>query len=162
MREPTIFWWPGTLKPGVVMDMGTTMDLLPTFCSLSHTPLPDDRVYDGYDISPLLLGTGSGERECVFYYRGEQVYAVRKGHYKAHFITQLEYNSETAHPITQPALDIKNTPTVLEQPLLYNLSVDPGEKYNIAEEHPEVIQEIRSVLAEHLSTLVEVENQLEK
>ena len=162
MREPTIFWWPGNLKPGVVMEMGCTMDLLPTFCSLSHTPLPDDRVYDGYDISPLLLGTGSGERECVFYYRGEQVYAVRKGHYKAHFITQLEYNSETAHPITQPALDIKNTPTVLEQPLLYNLSVDPGEKYNIAEEHPEVIQEIRSVLAEHLSTLVEVENQLEK
>ena len=162
MREPTIFWWPEHLKAGVVMDMGTTMDLLPTFCSLSGTALPGDRVYDGYDISPLLLGTGKGEREVVFYYRGEQVYAIRKGDYKAHFITQLEYGSPTAHPITQPVMEIKNTPTVLDQPLLYNVSIDPGEKYNIADEHPEVIQEIKKVLEEHLSTIVEVENQLEK
>lgn len=162
MREPTIFWWPGHLKPGVVMEMGCTMDLLPTFCSLSSTPLPDDRVYDGYDLSPLLLGTGKGEREVVFYYRGEQVYAVRKGHYKAHFITQLEYGSPTAHPITQPAVDIKNTPTVLDQPLLYNLSIDPGERYDIADDHPEVIEEIRKVREEHLLTLEKVENQLEK
>ena len=41
-------------------------------------------------------------------------------------------------------------------------NIDPGEKYNIAEEHPEVIQEIRKVLEEHLLTLEEVENQLEK
>jgi arylsulfatase A-like enzyme len=162
MREPTIFWWPGNLKPGVVMDMGTTMDLLPTFCSLSSTPLPDDRIYDGCDISPVLLGTGKGEREVVFYYRGQQVYAIRKGNYKAHFITQLEYGSATAHPITDPPMDIVNTPTLLEQPLLYDVNIDPGEKYNIAEDHPEVIAEIRKVLEEHLLTLEEVENQLEK
>ena len=29
MREPTVFWWPGHIKTGVVTDMGTTMDLLP-------------------------------------------------------------------------------------------------------------------------------------
>lgn len=162
MREPTIFWWPEKLKPGVVMEMGTSMDLLPTFCSLSNTTLPQDRIYDGYDISPVLLGTGTGEREVVFYYRGEQVYAVRKGDYKAHFITQLEYGSATAHPITIPEMDIQNTPTVLEQPLLYNLSVDPAEKYNIADQHPELISEIRIVLEKHLKTIKVVENQLEK
>ena len=161
MREPTVFYWPGHLKSGVVTEMGTTMDLLPTFCSLSGTPLPDDRVYDGYDISPVLLGTGPGERECVFYYRGEKVYAVRKGHYKAHFITQLEYGSKTAHPITNPQVDILNKPTVLEEPLLYNLSIDPGEKYNIAADHPEVIEEIRQVLKEHLAGVERVESHLE-
>ena len=144
------------------MEMGTTMDLLPTFCSLSNTPLPQDRIYDGYDISPVLLGTGPGEREVVFYYRGQQVYAVRKGNYKAHFITQLEYGSKTAHPITTPEMDVASTPTVLEQPLLYNLSHDPGEKYNIAEDHPEIIAEIRNVLDEHLKTVKEADNQLEK
>jgi hypothetical protein len=51
---------------------------------------------------------------------------------------------------------------VLEQPLLYNLSIDPAEKYNIAEEHPEVIAEIRKVLEEHLAGLEPAENQLEK
>lgn len=162
MREPTVFWWPGKLKSGVVMEMGTTMDLLPTFCALSGTELPDDRIYDGYDISPVLTGTGHGERELVFYYRGEKVYAVRKGDYKAHFIIQNEYRSQTAHPITNPMIEITNSPTVLEDPLLYNLSLDPGEKYNIAEEHPEIISDIKQELEKHLATLEPVENQLEK
>ena len=162
MREPTIFWWPGRLKTGPVMEMATTMDLLPTFCSLSSTKLPDDRVYDGYDISPLLFGTGESGRDEVFYYRGQQVYAIRKGDYKAHFITQLEYESRTAHLYTDPEIEIENTATILETPLLYNLSTDPSEKYNIAGEHPDVVAEIREVLERHKKTLVPVENQLEK
>ncbi len=162
MREPTVFWWPGKLKSGVVMEMGTTMDLLPTFCALSGAKLPNDRIYDGYDISPLLMGTGEGERDVVFYYRGEKVYAVRKGDFKAHFIVQDEYGTQTAHPITNPMIEISNTPNVLEEPLLYNVSVDPAEKYNIAEEHPEIVKEIKQVLNEHLKTITPVENQLEK
>jgi arylsulfatase A len=162
MREPTVFWWPGKIKQGVVMDMATTMDLLPTFCNLSGTKLPDDRVYDGYDISPLIFGTGKSKRDVVFYYRGQKVYAIRKGDYKAHFITQNEYGSQTAHPVTNPPMEITNIPTVHETPLLYNVNVDPSEKFNIAEEHPEIIAEIRKVLEEHLAGIEPVENQLEK
>ncbi len=162
MREPTVFRWPGKLKKGVVMDMATTMDLLPTFCKLSGTELPNDRTYDGYDISPLLFGTGKSPRDVVFYYRGEQVYAIRKGDFKAHFITQNEYGSQTAHPITDTSMEITDDPTIHETPLLYNVNIDPSEKFNIAEEHPEVIAEIRKVLEEHLAGLEPVENQLEK
>jgi arylsulfatase A len=162
MREPTVFWWPARIKPGVVMDMATTMDLMPTFCKLSGTELPGDRVYDGYDISPLITGTGKSERDVVFYYRGQKVYAIRKGSFKAHFITQNEYGSQTAHPITDPPLEIKNTPTVHDIPLLYNVNIDPSEKYNIAGEHPEVIAEIREILDKHMAGIEPVENQLEK
>ena len=162
MREPTIFWWPGTLETGVVMEMGTTMDLLPTFCELSNTKLPDDRIYDGYDISPVLLGEGESPRDVVFYYRGEQIYAVRKGDYKAHFITQLEYGSKTAHFMPEGEFKVKSSPTHHDPPLLYNVSEDPAEKYNIAEEHPEVIAEIRQIVEEHKETIEPVENQLEK
>ena len=162
MREPAIFWWPGTIKPEVVMEMGTTMDLLPTFCSLSNTKLPGDRVYDGYDISPALFGTGKSPRDIVYYYRDQQVYAIRKGDYKAHFITQLEYGSRTAHLYTDPEVEINNTPTIQDTPLLFNVSIDPSEKYNIAAEHPDVIAEMRKVLEEHQKSVVPVENQLEK
>jgi arylsulfatase A-like enzyme len=162
MREPTVFWWPGKIKQSVVMDMATTMDLLPTFCNLSGTKLPDDRVYDGYDISPLMFGTGKSERDVVFYYRGQKVYAIRKGDYKAHFIIQNEYGTQTAHPVTEPMLEITNSPTVLEEPLLYNVNIDPSEKFNIAEEHPEVIAEIKKILEEHMAGIEPVENQLEK
>lgn len=144
------------------MDMATTMDLFPTFCRLSGTELPADRRYDGYDISPLLFGTGKSPRDVVFYYRGTQVYAIRKGDYKAHFITQTEYGSQTAHPITNPPTEIKNSPTVQETPLLYNLNLDPAEKFNIAEEHPEIIAEIRKTLENHSENTEVVENQLEK
>ncbi|HBE43194.1 MAG TPA: arylsulfatase, partial [Bacteroidales bacterium] len=148
MREPTIFWWPGKIKPGVVMEMGTTMDLLPTFCKLANITLPDDRMYDGYDISTVMFDTGPNPRDVVFYYRDTDVFAMRKGAYKAHFFTQPEYGSSNR--------------TVHDPPLLYNLNVDPSEKHDIAEKHPEIISEIRKILAEHLSTLIPVENQLEK
>jgi arylsulfatase A-like enzyme len=94
MREPTIFWGPGFVKSDVVAELGTTMDLLPTFARLAHVPLPSDRIYDGYDLYPVLAGTGNSPRDNVFYYRGTEVYAVRKGAYKAHFITKLEYGGE--------------------------------------------------------------------
>ena len=162
MRVPTIFWWPGKIQPGVVMDMGTTMDLLPTFSKLSTTNLPQDREYDGYDISSRLFGTGKSQRDQVFYYRGQQVYAIRKGDFKAHFITQLEYGSQTAHPYTNPAIEIKNSPTILDRPLLYNVSIDPGERFNIADDHPEIIAEIQKILKQHQAGIVPVENQLEK
>jgi len=148
MREPAVFWYPGTVNPQVVMELGTTLDLLPTFCSLANVELPNDRIYDGYDLSPILTGTGESPRDVVYYYRGTEVYAIRKGAYKAHFITQGEYGEPEK--------------TVHEPPLLFNLEVDPSEKVNIAEMHPDVLSEMRKILEDHQSTLTAVENQLEK
>ena len=148
MREPAIFWGPGILKPQVVMELGTTMDLLPTFCSMANVEIPGDRIYDGFDLSPVLKGSGGSPRELVFYYRGEEIYAIRKGAYKAHFITQGEYGP--------PAKELH------DPPLLFNLEVDPSEKTDIAGQHPEVLIEMKRILEEHRATLTEVENQLEK
>ncbi len=162
MRVPTIFWWPGTLEKGMISELGTTMDLLPTFFNLSGTEVPGDRTYDGHDLTSVLKRTEDSPREIVYYYRGEQVFAVRVGDYKAHFKTQPEYGSRTAHPITEPEFQQENMVVEHDPPLLYHLATDPGEKYNVAEEHPEVITEIKNVLAEHQATVKPVENQLVK
>ncbi|UCF35562.1 MAG: sulfatase [Acidobacteriota bacterium] len=146
MREPTLFWWPGRVRPGVVMDMAATMDLLPTFAQLAEAELPEDRVYDGYDLSPLLFGTGPAQRDRIFYYREEQVFAARKGPFKAHFITQSGYGSDG--------------PAVQDPPLLYNLEHDPSEKYDLSSRHPEVIEEIMRMVEEHRNTVVPVVDQL--
>ena len=67
MREPTIFWWPGKVKPGGQMEMGATMDLLPTCCALSGAVAPTDRILDGYNLAPLLQGkTRTSPRDRVF------------------------------------------------------------------------------------------------
>ena len=35
VRVPALFLWPGTVKPGVVLEMGAFFDLLPTFAALA-------------------------------------------------------------------------------------------------------------------------------
>jgi arylsulfatase A-like enzyme len=146
MREPTIFWWPGTISRGVVADMGTTMDLLPTFLDLAGVEPPADRILDGSSLAPALKGLSRHSRSEVFYYRGTEIYAVRKGPFKAHLITQSEYGDD------EP---VRHNP-----PLLYHLEHDPSEKYNVAEDYPDVIAEIEAVTEAHRATLETVPDQL--
>ena len=79
MREPGIAWSPGRVPAGrVTHELACTMDLFATFLKLSGGELPKDRIIDGLDIRPLLLGTGPSPRNVFFYYRGTQLYAARK------------------------------------------------------------------------------------
>jgi arylsulfatase A len=148
MREPAIFWRPGAIKPGVVTEIGSTLDLAPTFWALAGVRAPSDRALDGYDLSPVLLGKGRSPRQTMFYWRGSKLYAVRHGSFKAHFITQPEYGGGPA--------------VAHETPELYNLDHDPSEKWNVAAEHPDVIAEIRRIAEEHRKSIPPVENQLDK
>lgn len=140
MRVPALFWWPGTVQPGTVMDMGSTLDLLPTVAGIAAAEAPTDRVLDGVDLMPALTGTGSSPRNAMFYYRGDTLYAVRQGPFKAHFITEGEYGAgppRTVHPT----------------PLLYHLGEDPGEQFDVSGAHPEVVAEILELVEEHRKTL---------
>ncbi len=149
MREPTIFWWPGRIQPGVVTDMGSTMDLFPTVCKLTGADFPTDRIMDGVDLSRTLFDEEASPRQTMFYYRRTELYAVRKGLYKAHFITEPVY--------------IKgHTPTYHVPPLLFHLGEDPSEKYNIAEDHPDVIADIMQEVERHQAELVIPESQLDR
>ena len=147
-REPTIFWWPGTIPPGVVRDMGSTLDLFPTFSSLAEIDVPKDRLYDGYDLSERLRGRGTSPRNELIYYWGEEIYAARLGDHKMHFTTKTEY--------------VGQQPVHHERPLLHNLEHDPSEKYDIGEDHPEIIAEIRALVEKHKASIKPVETQLVK
>jgi arylsulfatase A len=148
MREPCIMWWPGKIKPGVVHDMGATMDVYTTILTLAGAEVPSDRVVDGLDLSPALFGTGPSPRKKMFYYRGAKLYAVRKGPYKAHFFTRSAYGRDK---------EVQHDP-----PLLYHLGHDPSEKYDISKAHPGVIAEIQKEVASHRANLVRGEDQLAK
>lgn len=149
MREPTYFYWPGNVKPAVVHGMGSTLDILPTIASLTGIELPRDRTYDGYDLSATLTETAESPREEMFFYRLDDIYAVRKGPYKAHFITETDFVPDTNR-------------TEHEPPLLFNVNEDPGERHDIAAEHPEVIAEIKRLVESHETTIEPVENQLNR
>ncbi|MDT7828396.1 sulfatase [Pricia sp. S334] len=147
MREPTIFWSPGSIEPGVVTDLGATMDLFTTFSTLAGAEIPDDRVIDGVDLSGTLFEQRESPRKNMFYYRGTDLYAVRLGDYKVHFVTEGAYGQFGDRQEHDP-------------PLLYHLDHDPSEQFDIAAEHPEIIKEINALVSEHKANLVRGEDQL--
>lgn len=145
MREPCIFWAPGQIAPGVITDIGTTMDLFTTFSVMAGVPIPEDRIIDGMDLSPVLFENKESPRKEMFYYRGDRLYAARVGDYKAHFITQDAYGPEkTEH----------------NPPLLYNLNIDPSEKYDVSKDNPEALEIINKVVKEHNAKMVKGPDQL--
>jgi arylsulfatase A-like enzyme len=127
VREPTLFWWPGKIgSGGISRELGSTLDLLSTIAGLAGATLPDDRPLDSMDLSGVLLENQASPRETFAYYRANEVYAIRHGDWKAHFITEGSFGQGRKR-------------TVHEVPELYHLGHDPGEQYNIADEHPDII-----------------------
>lgn len=151
MREPALAWGPGNVAAGQVChDLATTMDLFTTCISLAGGQVPQDRIIDGLDLTPVLHGSGPSPRDTVYYYRGITLMALRHGPWKAHFFTQGAYGEDSK--IREPHVP----------PLLYNLEVDPSERKNVGPDHPDVIATIQKILAAHQADLVIPPSELEK
>ncbi len=145
MREPTVMWWPGKIKPAIVHEIGSTLDLLPTIVNLAGGDVPNN--LDGYDLAPIFNKGQGSQRNEIIYYRGTEIYAIRMGAYKAHFFSKHGFFGEKIVHAT---------------PLLFDLNVDPGEHYNISVDHPEIIEQILAFKTTHEKTIVPVVNQLER
>jgi arylsulfatase len=138
---PGIAWRPGKINAGSVnREMACSMDLFNTCLTVAEVPIPSGRIIDGVDMGPMLLGKGPGQRNLMIYYNGDEVYAIRKGSYKAHFTTFAGYSKEP--------------PQKHDPPLLFHLPNDPGERFDIAAEHPEVLADIQRELEKYRATLV--------
>ncbi len=148
MREPAIAWWPGKIKPAQVnTNMTTMLDLFPTLASLTGADIPKDRAMDGIDLSPNWLKAAPLPSRPFFYYRGTNLYAVRKDQWKMHLFTQKGYG--------QPK------PDAHEPPWLFNVNIDPGETFNVSTNHPTVVADLLKEIEAHRTTVVPVPSQLE-
>ncbi|WP_417851669.1 sulfatase [Thalassoglobus sp.] len=150
MREPGIAWWPGKIAAGQVsLELASTMDLYTTFITLAGGKVPDDRIVDGLDISPVLFGEGKSPRETMYYYRGTELMAVRYQEWKAHYYTQGAYGADARKREKH------------EVPLLYNLHHDPSERFNLNEKYPEILSKIEKLVKAHRDQLTAPASQLE-
>ena len=140
MRVPGIFWWPGTVEPAVVSGIGSAMDLFATVLSLAGVDASSG--VDAEDLSTTLLTGAPSPREVLFYYRAGELRAVRKGRYKLSFVSEGAYGMPPER-------------TVHEQPLLYDLHADPGERFDIAARNPEVVAAMQKEVEQHRATLAE-------
>lgn len=72
---------PGCRCPAIMLDW------LPTFVRLAGGSVPTDRIIDGKEIGPVLLGTGKRADEEFFFYVGWQLQAHRSGSWKLKLFT---------------------------------------------------------------------------
>lgn len=128
MRVPGIAWWPDKIKPAVTSQLATTMDLFTTALQLAGAQQPTDRVIDGVDLSDLLLSDGKSPRVDMAYYRRDELQAYRLGEWKVHFRVQPDTGGKPG--------------PWLNEPQLYNLEEDPGERYDVASKYPKVLEEL--------------------
>jgi arylsulfatase A len=141
VRVPCLAWWPGTVAPGrTSLELASELDLFTTCLDLAGAKIPEDRPIDGVSLLPLLRGTGPSPRSHVFYYHGSDLFAVRVGPWKIHLKT------------TDPASGNEKA-QVHNPPLLFNLLTDPSERFNVAGQHPEVVEQLLNEVKEHRRNL---------
>lgn len=139
MRVPAIFWWPDSIHPGVVSGIGSTMDIHATALALAGTDVSDS---DGLDLTETLKNGSPSPRESFPYYRAGELRAFRQGAFKIHLITEGAYG-------------MPPTKTVHEHPILHNLANDPSERFDIASERPEIVEDLLRAMDSHRNGMVE-------
>lgn len=140
-RVPAIAWMPGKIKDhSRNQDIVGGLDLMATFAQLAGLKLPDkDRegqpiIFDSYDMSPVLFGTGKSERTAWFYFTEDELTpgAARVGHYKAIFNLRGDDGAHTGGLAVDTNLGWKGASKyVATVPQIFDLWQDPQERYDI-------------------------------
>jgi arylsulfatase len=140
-RVPAIAWWPGKIKAGSRnYDICGGLDFMATFAALGGVPLPKNdlegkpMIFDSYDMSPLLFGTGPWPRETWFYFTEDELTpgAIRYHNYKFVFNLRGDDGAQTGGLAVDSNLGWKGaTKYVATVPQVFDLWQDPQERYDI-------------------------------
>ena len=92
------------------------MDFLPTLSRLTGADTPQDRILDGHDMRSLIFNepNATSPYEAFYYYRRNNLNAVRMGNWKLH----------------------------LDENRLFDLESDIGETQNRYHQHPEIVKQL--------------------
>ena len=131
MREPAIAYMKGKTPVGsLVQSPVSTLDLYASFLKMGGYVFSEKHHLNGRDISHLFFDKkGKIDERPYFYYGPKHLHAVRKGDWKLHVRT----SSQTGKDYFSGKL-----------PLLFNLSIDPSEQYDLSEKYSEKVVELQA------------------
>jgi len=139
-RVPAIAWGPKIKAGSRNNDIVGGLDFMATFAALAGVKLPDkDRasqpmVFDSYDMSPILFGTGKSARTSWFYFTENELTpgAARVGNYKAVFNLRGDNGQSTGGLAVDTNLGWKGGEKyVATVPQVFDLWQDPQERYDL-------------------------------
>lgn len=142
IRVPCLVRWPGVTVPGTVSrEITSTLDLLPTLCDAAGVSLPEEWEFDGGLLNPA-LDNRPVVRPHLLYWQYEMAKLM----------------DARGDVFSSPPLAIRRDywklfcDTGFSNLELYNMDTDPGEKWNMAEIHPDIaedlLQELKKVHTE--------------
>jgi arylsulfatase A-like enzyme len=139
-RVPALAWGPRIKAGSKNSDIVGGLDYMATFASLAGVKLPEsDRagqpiIFDSYDMSPILFGTGKSARKNWFYFTENELTpgAARVGNYKAVFNLRGDDGVKTGGLAVDSNLGWKGAEAyVATVPQVFDLWQDPQERYDI-------------------------------
>jgi arylsulfatase A-like enzyme len=121
IRVPFIARFPGRIPPSFVCDeFLTSLEMFPTLTAVAGGELPEDVIYDGFNMLPVLKGEVSSARNHMFWKRRGDI-AARVGEWK-----WVDSARGTG---------------------LFNLADDIGEKNDLSKSHPQKLKELKQAFA---------------
>ena len=168
-RVPAVAWMPGKIKAGVRnSDIVGGLDFMATFAALGGIKLPEkDRegqpiIFDSYDISPVLFGTGPDPRDTWYYMTEDELMpgAIRYHQYKFVFNMRGDNGAATGAGSVDSNYGWKGeSKYVATVPQTYDLWQDPQERYDIFmnnyTEHTWTMVTISDAIKELMKTYVQ-------
>ena len=113
---------PGTLPSGRTYEQPVcSLDVLATALAAAGAPMPTDKKYDSVNLLPFLKGEQAAAPHERLFWRSDVKLAVREGEWKL-----VRVGGQPAE--------------------LYQLTLDPGEKNDLATAHPDVAQRLAAAL----------------
>ncbi len=136
-RMPTIIRWPARVPAGTVSDsIISQVDFPATFAALTGRELQENEAPDSFNFLPVLVNPEATVREHVVQQGIRNLLGFRRGDWKYH------HPSNANTTAWETGIDLGSRP----YPQLYNLAEDLGETNNLAEEHPELVEELHAEL----------------
>lgn len=128
IRVPCLLRWPGRLPAGAVSSQpAITMDLTATFAAAAGDSPPEGHAFDGVDLLPLLSDPGRPPVDRTFFWR------IQRSNRSMRAVRHAEWKY----------IDDGGT-----MDLLFNLREDVGERVNLVSRHPDLVANLKHLLAE--------------
>ena len=147
-REPCVVSYPNGIEGGRVIDTPMmTIDLLPTIAEITGAKLPELKI-DGKSVWDIWTGKSnkSPHDAYFFYYKSNELHGVRYNDWKLYF--PHTYRSLNGREGGKDGYPVNYDMNEIDEIELYDLKNDISESQNVADQHPKIVLEIKSLADE--------------
>lgn len=140
---PFFIRWPGRTMAGEACNaLVSQIDIMATLANALNFQLPTEAATDSINLLPLLDGKVKQVRTTHVHNTFKNKFAIRHGQWnlvvgKDGYVSKRDSDWETRHDYPP------DDETKFE---LYDITADPGQRYNLATKHPEIVNDLKSRL----------------